>query len=249
MLLIDLVVSHADDWFSVPLDTVVGSIVTVRSFVVTDAFDLESTLDPPASWTMFRVAGLDPSSLVVWPTAVTPLRSPVADEVVVGVDEDANMLWAVERRADGRELAPPMEAFVPDVPTGEVLATAAVEYDYRPSTRVPRFWHPYQVAEVAGRRRFVQGRLADLEVRPPSLRPAPSTPLLRDGAAGAGDPVHQLEPAAVPTTGLRLERRWLLARGTDGRPVLWAQRQRLPLLSPPVSGLRFDVVDERPVTV
>ena len=127
MLLIDLVVSHADDWFSVPVETTVGSVVTIRSFVVTDAFDLESTLDPPSSWTMFRVAGLDPSSLVVWPTAVTPLRSPVADEVVVGIDEDANLLWAVERRADGRELAPPMEAFVPDVPTGEVLATAPVD--------------------------------------------------------------------------------------------------------------------------
>jgi len=30
--------------------------------------------------------------------------------------------------------------------------------------------------------------------------------------------------------------------------VLWAQRRRLPLLGPPVSGLRFDVLDEVPAT-
>jgi hypothetical protein len=56
--------------------------------------------------------------------------------------------------------------------------------------------------------------------------------------------VHQIEPAAVPSNGLRLERRWLLGRRTDGAPVLWMQRRRTPLLAPPTSGLRFDVLRE-----
>jgi hypothetical protein len=58
----------------------------------------------------------------------------------------------------------------------------------------------------------------------------------------------RIELATIPTTGLRLERRWMLGRRTDGLPVLWAQRRRLPLLGPPVSGLRFDVLDEVPAT-
>jgi len=48
----------------------------------------------------------------------------------------------------------------------------------------------------------------------------------------------------VPSLGLRLERRYMLARGTDGQPVLWSQRRRLPLLAPPALGVRFDLMQE-----
>jgi hypothetical protein len=43
--------------------------------------------------------------VVVWPSATTPLTGPVLDAVVLGVDEDANVLWAVELRADRQDLA------------------------------------------------------------------------------------------------------------------------------------------------
>ena len=49
---------------------------------------------------------------------------------------------------------------------------------------------------------------------------------------------------AVPYQGVRLERRYVLARGTDGRPVLWRQRRRVPVLAGPTSHLRFDVMKE-----
>lgn len=77
--------------------------------------------------------------------------------------------------------------------------------------------------------------------------------LVIDTASGGGvlaqltspaDPVHQIEPATVPSLGLRLERRTMLARGTDGLPVLWQQRRRLPLLAPPAQHGRFDVMQE-----
>lgn len=248
MLLIDLLVSHADDWFTFPIETTAGTVVTLREVVVHDSFDGDTTLTAPTSWSLFKVSGLDATSLIVWPTAVTPLSSPVTDEIVLGVDEDANLLWAVERRVDGHELAPPVSTHVPPTPTGEVLATKPVSYEYRPSTRLPPYWHPYEIHEVNGRRRFIQGRFADLEARPPVPMPAPVSSLLYDPDAPAAGPIHQIEPATIPTTGLRLERRWVLGRGTDGQPVLWAQRQRLPLLGPPVSGLRFDVLDEVPAT-
>lgn len=56
--------------------------------------------------------------------------------------------------------------------------------------------------------------------------------------------VHQIEPATIPSQGLRLKRRWMMTRQTDAKPRLWVQRRRLPLLAPPISGLRFDVFDE-----
>ena len=40
-------------------------------------------------------------------------------------------------------------------------------------------------------------------------------------------PLHDLDPASIAAGGTRLERRWVLARGRDGLPVLWQQRRRL----------------------
>lgn len=249
MLLIDLLVSHADDWFTFPLEAKAGTVVTLHSVEVRDAFDSVITLTTPDDWSLFRVDGLDASSLVIWPTATGALHGPPLDEVVLGMDEDANLLWAVEQRALGRELAPPPTAPPPSADeeprAGLVRANSRKEYTYRPSTTIPAHWHPYVVAAVDDRRRFVQGRLANLEVRPPALASPPISPFLVDPSATATEPVHQIEPAAIPSTGLRLERRYVLGRRTDGQPMLWLQRRRSPLLGPPVSNLRYDALEEQ----
>lgn len=249
MLLVDLVVSHADDWFSFPVGATAGTVVTIHSVQVRDTFGDTTEVQPPADWSLFAVTGLPSSSLVVWPTVATPLTGPPLDEVIVGIDEDANLLWAIERRAGGRELAPaPAEPLTPGPPpAGQLRASTRKAYRYLPSSSVPPYWHPYEVHEVDGRRRFVQSRLADLRTRPPTLMPAPVSDLLADPAAPPAGPVHQIEPATVPTTGIRLERRYMLGRASDGTPVLWRQRRRLPLLAPPVSGLRFDILEEQQI--
>src|SRR6478609_4806067 len=119
-LLIELVCDHANDWFTVPVPSPApppdgetppssGVVVSLGAARVKDSFDDWWTLtippgdeDPPAAadeapgpWSLFRTEGLDRSSLVVWPTATTPLSGPVLDDVILGVDEDANVLWAV----------------------------------------------------------------------------------------------------------------------------------------------------------
>jgi hypothetical protein len=40
--------------------------------------------------------------------------------------------------------------------------------------------------------------------------------------------IHEIEPSTIPTAGLKVEQRYMLARGTDARPVLWVQLQGLP---------------------
>jgi hypothetical protein len=99
------------------------------------------------------------------------------------------------------------------------------------------------IDEVAGRRRFVQGRAADLSGPTAVLMPPPVSDLLYDPTAHGQPPVHQIEPAAIPQDGLRLQRRAMLARGTDAAPVLWTQRRRQPLLTPPALRLRFDALN------
>jgi hypothetical protein len=73
--------------------------------VVTDSCGGSWTLEPPADgWSLFDTEGLSRRSLVVWATTATPLVGPVHDTVVIGIDEDANLVWAVEQRLRGREV-------------------------------------------------------------------------------------------------------------------------------------------------
>jgi hypothetical protein len=244
LLLIDLITSHSDDWFRFPVEAVAGHVMTLDEVLVTDSFGDTWPLVPPTDWSLFATAGLDPRSLVVWATAATPLAGPVRDEVVIGIDEDANLVWAVERRLRGKAILTDPDP-APD-PSGHLDTTARPGFAYRAMTRVPLHWCPYVIQEIDGRRRFVQGRAADLSGVSAVLMPPPESDLLYDPAAGGSHPVHQIEPAAIPQDGLRLERRAMLARATGGSPVLWTQRRRQPLLTPPGLRLRFDTLE--PIT-
>jgi hypothetical protein len=183
-------------------------------------------------WSLFRTRGLSAGALVLWPTAVSPLTSSPWEEVLLGVDEDADLCWAIETRIDGLAYDPGL--------SGPPPANAALEYLLAPSWGIPPHGHPYRI-EAGGPegRRFMQGLVADLSGPVPRLRPGPRTTLLRNRSLTPG---HELRPSAVPSVGVRLVRRWRLARDTNGKPVLWLQTERLPLIVGPVSHLRFDVL-------
>jgi hypothetical protein len=263
-LLIELVCDHANDWFTIPVpppapgaDGTVppssGVVVSLRGLRVRDGFDdwWDLTIPPgdeddpaqpdeaPGPWSLFRTRGLDRSALVVWPTAATPLSGPALDDVLLGVDEDANVMWAVELRADGLDLALSADS---SRALQETRRTKTREFTWLPSTTLPEHWHPYRIETrpAPSPRVFVQGLVADLSVSPPVTRAPARSELI---GAGAG---HELDASAVPNQGMRLERRYALARGTDGAPVLWRQRRRVPVLAGPVSHLRFDLLAEAP---
>jgi hypothetical protein len=250
LMLIHVTASHGDDWFTAPLLSPTGTLVAVTDMRVEDVMGLTSTNRPVEDWSLFHISGRRPSELLIWPTISNPLTGTSAlDEVLLGMDEDANLLWAIERRVDGIELVEPDEPIAPApavTPAGQVVVTGTRRYRYVPSTTVPRLWHPYVSSDAGNVRRFVQGRLADLNVRPVVPRPGPTSRLLRDPAATPADPDHQILPSAVPRAGVRLDRRYILGRRTDGQPVLWVQRRRTPLFAPPASPLRLDILDEVP---
>jgi hypothetical protein len=246
LFLIDLVCSHANDWFVFALALPGGAVAELRDVKVTDAFGRTHPVKAPADWSLFAVDGLGPASVFVPQTTAVPLVGEVTDEVVLGVDEDANALWGVILRRDGSAVP----ASPPDPPVPLVQPTdgpgVPLKFEYRPSSAVPHEWLPYRIDTVGGRRRSVQRRLAELNETPPHpvVQPEPPSELLDDPHSGHG-PAHQIEPATVPASGLRLERRWVLSRGSDGRPVLWLQRTRVPLTAPPSKTLRFDDVQRR----
>jgi len=248
LVMIHLLASHGDDWFTAPLVSPTGTLVTVNQMQVEDVMGLTVQDLPADDWSLYQVSGRKPNELLVWPTVANPLTGTTAlDDVVLGVDEDANVLWAIERRVDGVELVEPDEPEEPPPvtpPAGDVVVMGTRRYRYVPSTAVPHLWHPYLISDAGDVRRFVQARLADLNVRPVVPRPGPTSRMLRDPAAGPTEPAHQISPGAVPRNGLRIDRRHVLGRRVDGQPVLWVQRRRTPLLAPPSSSLRFDVLEE-----
>jgi hypothetical protein len=250
LMLVHLTASHGDDWFTAPLLSPTGTLVAVNDMQVEDVMGLGATKLPAVDWSFFRVSGRGTAELLVLPSVANALRGTSAlDDVLLAVDEDANIVWAIERRVDGIELVEPDEpaAEAPAVPTpGQVVVTGTRRYRYVPATGVSRLWHPYVSSDAGNIRRFVQGRMAELNVRPVVPGAGPTSRLLRDPAAGPADPAHQIAPSALPRSGLRIERRHVLGRRVDGQPVLWVQRRRTPLFSPPASALRFDVLEEIP---
>lgn len=250
MLLADLSVAHAEDWFlfPVPVAGAVGeavdrptSGVLVRftgEVQVRDAFGFSYPLAAPDDWSLYAVDGLRPTDLVVWPVAVAPQTGPLLDDVVLGVDEDANLTWAVELRADGRPL---LEDAGSERARRETTRTGTRQFTYRPMTTLPQHWHPYVREPAVG---WHQAVLADLSNPAGGARPGPASSLIGGpSAAGPGDG-HELAQAAVPSSGVRLRRRTLLARDTRGRPVLWVERSAVPVAGPPTSHLRWDVLVE-----
>lgn len=270
VLLIQLIADHAADWFLVPVpgppedQPGIGVVATLGRVRVRNSFDQVDDLTPPpvdpgpvgpdepvGPWSLYRTSGLGRSSLLLWPTAASPVVGPVLDDVLLGVDEDADVIWAVELRADGVQLAA-------DTDTAEAMAegrrTGTREFTWLPSTTLPQHWHPYRLPDDPAQLRvFEQGLVAELNTEPPAVRRGPRSELIGgvsdaeifEGASPDGQG-HVLQAHAVPYQGVRLERRYVLARGTDGRPVLWRQRRRVPLLAGPTSHLRFDVFSETP---
>jgi hypothetical protein len=244
LVLIDLIVNHSDDWFTFTLPARAGQIITLDQVTVIDSFGDPWPVTAPKDWSLFATTGLDPASIVVWATARTPLAGPILDQVVIGIDEDANLVWAVEQIVAGQTLLTPDPP--PDPAPVQADPTVQPRFSYLPMTPIPRYWHPYIIENVNGTRRFVQGRAADLSGPTPTLLPAPISDLLADPHAPAAGPVHQLQPATIPPDGLRLQRRAMLARSTTGEPVLWTQRRRELLLTPPTFALRFDILHPDP---
>ena len=266
-LLTELIFSHSDDWFLFPVSSKTGHraghVVAIASIQVQDAFGrsygseetnavgetLWQGLQAPQDWTLFKVDGVadgDPGlaaqELILWHVAELPLESGALERVQFGLDEESNLLWAVERTVEGREV----ESWVVALPDDEAHprfnngkpagdARRAKEYAYVPAQGIVPFWHPYEISEVDGKRRLVQRGLVDLSRQKPAAMPAPQAEILQS---------KSILPLTIPSNGMELERRWQLARDMKGTPVLWIQRQRRTLLSPPARRLRFDVMEE-----
>ena len=261
MLLVDLIYSHADDWFLFPVDVTSGSIAVITQMTVTDSFGetydsaervAENTLrypglQAPSDFSVYRCKGLPAEALVVWPVAEGPLESAAIERVQLGIDEQSNVMWALERIIDSRQATrramsadAAHPAYPEPSPSGNL--TNPKTYSYVPAKGVETHWHPYELNWMPTPV-YVQHGLADYALQRPKPMPRPVAKLLYAGSPTAPE-LHQINASVMAGGGLELERRWQLSRDMNGLPVLWIQRQRRILRAPPARNLRFDVLEE-----
>jgi len=231
LFFLDVLAGHATDWYLMPLPTEPAHVLSLAKVTVVDSFGDPWVLPdghwgPLARWSLFGTTGLGATDLLVWPADAPALEGPALERVALGVDEDANLLWAVEEMGQGEgagEAGPPASG------------NTAPRVGYRPLVASPPGWHPYPAADDAEPRRYRQGRLA-------TAGPARVTDLPTDSRILPTDHVHEIVPAAIPARGLTVVRRWVVARDAQGKPVLWQQRTSGVPVAPPALRLPFDVI-------
>jgi hypothetical protein len=244
-LLPEFVVIDSNNWYLMPLKQTAGTIRELASVKVVDGFGVITEIGPSdrGSWRMFSLSGAasaaDNGALLFVPNiALDVLDNDEMEEIVLLRDEDANLVWAVERLY----LGPNGEQVHNGDPTGAPDAAAPPQGAddrprYRFSTALPRYWIPYVP-------RFLAGAQGDTYLRRGRT----------DEAATLQAPQHhtrivaeswRLREEEIPRSGVRVRRTRRFARGSDGAGVQWVGRSREVAPRIPTPGLQFDFLEER----
>ena len=236
---------YGGDWFALPLDVPLGSLLTVNRLTVTDSFGIAVDVDPvPRStggrrpWSLAELSvgsGL-PERLRdrvrrLLPVPATPrgmLRSAPVEAVELGRDEMANLVWAVERLVTGPGGGPvdrSAEVAAPPADPGPADPRGASAW-YQLASPRPAHWVPYVPAPVAGQ----PPGTTELHRQQPAAEV--QSRVARESAVVA--------EADIPAGGITVERAWRLARWVDGRTVLWMGRRVVDGKGAVASGLVWD---------
>ena len=257
LLMVETLSGFGNDWYVIPIDLPVGSLVMSRSLVVTDTFGAQTlvrptgdpAITPSRGWSMYALSlradpgdatGVPVTNLFFLPATIRPLQGPVLEEVMLVRDELANIGWAVERRLEspleiGLETAKDIVnvAAAPGPPRDVPL--------YRLATPVPQHWVPLlpvRVSAGSAEIRLARGAVLDLDGTPHVV--GAHARLL-----AVGDPNGRLliREEEVPREGVIVRRSYQAARWYDGRLFVWAGNRASVGRGEASSGLAFDALD------
>jgi hypothetical protein len=249
LLVIDYLLVHGVDWYSVPLRQPIGTIAAIESITVRDVFG-DTTDVPPAppstgvdrfSLFTLSVPGADPLPWLFLPHTAGPtvLRSDPREEVRFSRDELANLAWAIERTLPDPAGHPRSATErAARAPAAELSTTSTADLIYRVQTDVPLHWFPLlPVALAAGSPDVALER--GVLLRDAGAAPEPAGRILNPSSLTAP---YRLAEDALPRTGVTVTRAAHLARTSDGGSHLWISRRRRRTSTQDTSSLRFDTL-------
>ena len=255
LIFMDFMLTHGDDWYLVPLEAPLGTVVLIGGLFVHDVFEVVTQIDrsdattaratgisPGQQWTMFSpaLASQPPqvgAYLVVppsaWPTVMT---GPVIEEVRLLRDAVADLVWGVEsvtengvgRPWPGRERD---QGGRPAQTETRPPAAGTPPLRYELHTPLPVNWIPFLPVPQAGGNGYVLER-AVLPGDAPNAT-MPTGRLLKK--------TFRIREQEVSTQGTVVSRVVCRSRWIDGSTRLWISRRRSFGLGQGSSGLRFDV--------
>ena len=266
LLLIEFGLVFANDWYLIPIETLVGSISDVRGLVVTNSFGERLWIEPAGrggdhGWRRARLFGMSPAvvggpveddpGLMVPNAAVAILDGPPLEEVLLARDELSNLVWGVERTVPlpdgdprpGSEISAEMLAYQQRwfSPASPVVWQAPLRYELMGT--VPEHWIPFVPARVPGEARSIRLQRAVMlralegdPLGPQKVRPR--TSLLRTGI-DASQPYFLFEEE-VPRAGARVLKGFRRTRAKGGRVITWLGARKQTGRGESSSGLGFD---------
>jgi hypothetical protein len=234
---------YGNDWYTFPVPLAFGTVAALTELVVRDVFgttELVRHVDDPA-WSLYQLTRPAdvPPRLVVPAVSTGTLSGPVVEEVSFVRDENANLVWGLEKiitDPDGRirDLVAEYSAEERGI---DALPTDA-ELLYQLMTEVPEHWIPFIPVHVGADNRAV-GLVEAVLPRPNTwgelVSVAPHSSVLQELR---GTILHEEE---VPSEGVTVRRRWYLTRSADGGRHVWAARDVTTGRGEGESGLAFDI--------
>jgi hypothetical protein len=256
LLVMEFALVYGNDWFSVPVQTPIGTLERVTTLVVTDTFGVRTVIRPAEQtqvnagetpWSMFKLSGAGGARsdfIAMAPTLGLAQDADAIEQVNFLRDDQAAMAWAVEHRLQG-DLDGPVDAYeaylarlkqqpLPPPPQAQQGGPAIY---YTLETPVPDNWIP--MVPVTSPQGELYMRRGTMEI--PTGGGAFQ---LLKARAVLLEPEHAFLVAdrVISRAGLLAARYFRRARTPDGSTFVWLARTSEPGTGPGWSGLRFDLV-------
>jgi hypothetical protein len=266
LIFLEFALVHSNDWYQMPCDLPAGTLARIRGLAVTDVFGQKQWITPAGvgddqdwqRWSMYTLDTLGTDDvaadtrLFVPATAPATATGPALEEVSLIRDENANLVWGVERTvrvATGEprrgvevanEVVTHRRRLFPTPDPGD--PTAAVAYEVM--SAVPENWIPFMPVHVPDDTRRIQLQRATLPSAVDGRLVRPRTALLREGLDEPTPAPYFVNEEEVTQTGTTISLAYNRTRWHDGRVVVWLSAHRGTGRGTGSSGLRFDFLTD-----
>jgi hypothetical protein len=240
MLLAEFLMIDSDNWYVAPLEIRPGCLYRVSRVRVVDSFGLFTDIRPSfdnwssRDWSVFALSGIsetkqfDGSYMYLPNTVPILLQTENIEDLRFIRDEISDVVWCVEKYYTDQTGQRINRSDVGSAQASDSLRDSHSQNDstkanmpiFRLMNPPPKHWIPY------------------IPKRKSSTPTDPQVYLRRgrtDESASRGNPQYRseivkeswrLQEQEIPRLGLRLQRKWKYARGSDGKPYFWIGRYK-----------------------